>query len=56
MEVFEVIHETGFYVEKLLEPAPLPEGQNIDPEFYESLITKPRFLFFRLKKLNRLNF
>ena len=51
MEVFEVIHESGFYVEKLLEPAPLPEGKNVDPRFYESLTTKPRFLFFRLKKL-----
>ena len=52
MEVFEVISLCGFYVEKLLEPAPLPEGQKVDPRFYESLITKPRFLFFRLKKLS----
>jgi len=49
-EVFDTISEAKFYVEKLLEPAPLPEGQKIDPRFYESLITKPRFLFLRLKK------
>ncbi len=51
MEVFEIISEAKFYVEKLLEPKPLPEGKKIDEKFYHSLMTKPRFLFMKLKKL-----
>lgn len=51
-EVFEVIETTKFYVEKLVEPMPLPAGQNIDPKFYENLKNVPRFLFLKLKKIN----
>lgn len=49
MEVFNTISEEDFYVERLLEPFPLEEGKKLDEEFYEKLITKPRFLFLRLK-------
>lgn len=50
-EVFDTISQTHFYVEKLLEPSPLLEGKKIDEKFYQSLMTKPRFLFLRLRKI-----
>ena len=51
MEIFDVINKTNFYVEKLLEPLPVPEGRGIDLKFFEVLQTRHSFLFFRLKKL-----
>lgn len=51
MEIFDVINEANFYVEKFLEPLPVAEGQTIDPKFFEILQTRPSFLFFRLKKI-----
>lgn len=51
MEIFNIINQTNFYVEKLLEPLPIAEGEKIDPKFYETLNTRPSFLLFRLKKI-----
>ncbi len=50
-EIFEVFVKAGFYVDKLLEPLPSPEIKTKNPRDYFILSTKPRFLFFRLKKL-----
>lgn len=50
-EMFEIFAKTGFYVDKLLEPLPSPEIKTKNPRDYFILSTKPRFLFFRLKKL-----
>ncbi|MHA1212573.1 MAG: class I SAM-dependent methyltransferase, partial [Candidatus Heimdallarchaeota archaeon] len=51
--IFAILKRTGFYVDVLLEPLPVPEARDIDPKSYENLITEPRFLFFRVKKLNQ---
>lgn len=51
MEMFSVFKQAGFYVDELREPFPLPEVEEIDPEAYHTLTTKPRFLYLRLKRL-----
>ncbi|MBN1330241.1 MAG: class I SAM-dependent methyltransferase [Candidatus Heimdallarchaeota archaeon] len=50
--IFAIFKKNGFYVDVLLEPFPVPEAKELDPVLYENLITKPRFLFFRLRKLS----
>ncbi|NHJ84579.1 MAG: class I SAM-dependent methyltransferase [Asgard group archaeon] len=49
--IFAIFKRSGFYVDVLLEPFPVPEAKEIDPSVYENLTTKPRFLFLKLKKL-----
>lgn len=48
--MFAVFHKCGFYVDVLLEPFPIPEARSVNPVIYERLMTKPHFLFLRLKK------
>lgn len=43
------IASAGFVVERLAEPMPLPELARRDADAYESIRTKPRFVFFRLR-------
>jgi SAM-dependent methyltransferase len=45
----EEIRAGGFAVDDLAEPAPLRELESISPSDYRTLMTKPRFLFFRLR-------
>lgn len=45
----QAIHDAGFVIERLIEPAPLPALADRDPEVYRLLATQPRFLFFRLR-------
>ncbi len=52
MEMFAVFKRAGLYVDELREPFPLPEVQEIDPNAYLTLTTKPRFLYLRLKRLH----
>lgn len=52
MEMFESFRANGFYVDILREPFPLPELEFENPKAYQSLTTEPRFLYFRLKRLN----
>ncbi len=40
---------SGFVIEKLVEPLPLPELRDRDAAAYEKIATRPRFLFFRLR-------
>jgi SAM-dependent methyltransferase len=49
--MFAVFHESGFYVDVLREPFPLPKAQSKNPDAYRRLTTRPHFLFIRLKKL-----
>lgn len=51
MNMFDVFHKFGFYVDVLREPFPIPEAKAINPESYDRLVTKPHFLFLRLKKI-----
>ncbi|NSW52007.1 MAG: class I SAM-dependent methyltransferase [Anaerolineae bacterium] len=46
----EAIYKNGFLIEMIEEPMPLSSMQNIDPQAFQLLSTKPRFLFFRLVK------
>ena len=43
------ICSSGFVIEQLVEPEPVPELRDRDPAAYEQIRTKPRFLFFRLR-------
>jgi SAM-dependent methyltransferase len=43
------IRAGGFAADDLAEPGPLRELERISPSDYRTLITKPRFLFFRLR-------
>jgi ubiquinone/menaquinone biosynthesis C-methylase UbiE len=45
----DAIAGAGFVIERLVEPAPLPEGAGRDADAYEEIRTRPRFLFFRLR-------
>jgi ubiquinone/menaquinone biosynthesis C-methylase UbiE len=47
----EAISAAGFGIVRLVEPQPLPELQSRDPAAYGVLSTEPRFLFFRLRRL-----
>ena len=44
------ITSAGFVIDRLVEPAPLPELQPRDAHDYAKLRTGPAFLFFRLTK------
>jgi ubiquinone/menaquinone biosynthesis C-methylase UbiE len=48
-DMCEAIADAGFVIERLMEPEPLAELAEIDAEAYETIRTKPRFLFFRLR-------
>jgi SAM-dependent methyltransferase len=52
-DMFDVFRKFGFYVDVLHEPFPIIEAKDINPESYNRLITKPHFLFLRLKKRER---
>ncbi len=47
--ICDAIASAGFVIERLVEPMPLPELARRDPDAYESIRTKPRFVFFRLR-------
>lgn len=42
--------QAGFFIDRLLEPQPVLEGENIDPEGYRELMEQPGFIAFRLCK------
>jgi ubiquinone/menaquinone biosynthesis C-methylase UbiE len=48
----EAISSSGLVIERVVEPQPIPELRARDPEAYEEITTKPRFLFFRLAARN----
>src|SRR5581483_9122960 len=43
---------TGFVIDKCLEPLPLKEMEDVDPENYKVLLRIPDIIIFRAKKLN----
>lgn len=45
----KAIASAGFVIEQLVEPQPSPELRERSPRDYADLVTKPRFLFFRLR-------
>lgn len=42
--------DAGFVIERLLEPQPTAEVEQVDPETYEQLTTAPGFIVFRLRR------
>lgn len=42
--------QAGFFIDRLLEPQPLPEAEEIDPKTYRELTEQPGFIAFRLHK------
>jgi SAM-dependent methyltransferase len=42
----DALTEAGFAIEAISEPQPLPQARDLFPEAYETLRTKPRFIFF----------
>jgi SAM-dependent methyltransferase len=47
-EMFRAIAGSGFRIDELSEPQPLPECRNRFPEAWEPLTRQPQFLFLRL--------
>lgn len=43
--------EAGFWIERLVEPVPIAEMAEADPERYQRLRTEPGFIMFRLAKV-----
>lgn len=44
------IASSGFVIDRLVEPEPVPELRERDPEADKQIRTNPSFLFFRLTK------
>lgn len=42
--------QAGFFIDRLLEPQPVPEAAEIDPKTYRELMEQPGFIAFRLYK------
>ena len=47
-QMTEAIARSGFLIERLVEPQPLPQLAQSHPDSYRKLTTAPRFIFFRL--------
>jgi SAM-dependent methyltransferase len=48
--IFDEVRAAGFEIDRLLEPRPVPEVRELEPETYEKLNTQPTFLALRLKR------
>ncbi|MBZ6075554.1 class I SAM-dependent methyltransferase [Microvirga puerhi] len=49
--MFDALKAAGFQIDVLSEPQPDPRARTLFPEAYQSLTTKPRFLFFSAVKV-----
>jgi len=49
-DLSDSLYNAGFLIERMLEPPPLPELQNADPEMYKNITTRPWILFVRAIK------
>jgi hypothetical protein len=49
-ETLNPFFETGFHVEKIVEPRPTPEFRDADPRHYDELMRQPVFLCIRASK------
>ena len=43
--------DAGFLIERLVDPRPLEELKEIDPQTYYRLSTIPEFIIFKLRKM-----
>jgi SAM-dependent methyltransferase len=49
--IAEALHESGFWIERLIEPHPTEEFKQVDPAGYERLTKNPWFLVVRGRKI-----
>ncbi|HRD70980.1 MAG TPA: class I SAM-dependent methyltransferase [Legionella sp.] len=49
-ELTEALYQADFLIERMLEPKPLSELKDVDPKSYNSILTKPWFLFVKAIK------
>lgn len=49
-EFFNILKQTDFRIDEILEPLPLDECREKFPDAYEDLLRKPAFIFFRAIK------
>jgi ubiquinone/menaquinone biosynthesis C-methylase UbiE len=47
-KMFQAFTDSGFLIDQLTEPQPLPECRHLFPEAWERLTQRPQFLFLRL--------
>ena len=45
--------QAGFFIDRLVEPQPVPTAAEIDPQEYHKLMEQPGFITFRLRKRER---
>ncbi len=48
---FNIFNKSGFYVDKLLEPLPVADGEAVNAVSYQFLMRNPHFIIFRLRKI-----
>lgn len=49
-KIIASVIESGFTIEKLLEPMPVEQFKIEDPNIYDKLTKNPQFLFIKAKK------
>jgi ubiquinone/menaquinone biosynthesis C-methylase UbiE len=48
-DMTRAVYRSGFVIEMLDEPSPSATGAELDPDAYREVLTRPFFLFFRLR-------
>lgn len=48
--ITEALWQNGFVIERLIEPQPVPEFQQADPEGYDKLMRQPGFIAIRARR------
>ncbi len=51
-DIISAVTNSGFIIEKLLEPMPTEQFKNKRPNIYDILTKRPQFLFIRAKKIS----
>jgi SAM-dependent methyltransferase len=49
-EIFASIFDTGFAMERVVEPVPTEELKNAEPDTYAKLMNQPAFIIFRVRR------
>ncbi len=49
-EIHSSVADSGFVIERLIEPVPTPEFRALNPEAYQNLMRQPAFLIIRARK------
>ena len=49
-EILAPVLSAGFIINKVLEPLPIPEAEQLNPEYYQDICKKPKLLLVRSNK------